>query len=48
MIYNVTLYNFELSIKECKSCMLYIILLVMTEILIIMAVSGTYPFFTVT
>ena len=39
MTYDVTLYDFGLNKKVCKSCMLYAILLILTWILII---SGTY------
>ena len=39
MTYDVTLYDFGLNKKVCKSCMLYVILLILTWILII---SGTY------
>ena len=41
IIYNVALHDFGLYKKVCKSCMLYVILLIIAYILRIMGISGT-------
>lgn len=45
IIHNVAFYDFWLAKNVCRSCTLYIILLIMACILMIMSISGTYFYF---